>query len=114
MAKTNPIGVRFREDVLEKLRIDHGVDSPQKSLIFLERFYVTHSELAKNVTQVLRAATFDPKLLEELSELKKTIAEIKSEKIPPGRDTSMGRPFWQKDQEKRIREVEFKIMSKIP
>lgn len=54
MAKTNPIGVRFREDILEKLKKDHGIDTPQKALIFLEQFYVTHHKLAIDVKSPLR------------------------------------------------------------
>lgn len=54
MAKTNPIGVRFRQDILDKLKVDHGVDSPQKALVFLERFFVAHHNLGKDATQILR------------------------------------------------------------
>lgn len=54
MAKTNPIGVRFRPDILESLEKNFKIDSPQQALVFLERFYVQHSHLAKDITQVLR------------------------------------------------------------
>lgn len=54
MPKTNPIGVRFREDILEKLKTDHGIDSPQKGLVFLERFYVEHHKVAKDYAAILR------------------------------------------------------------
>jgi hypothetical protein len=54
MAKTNPIGVRFRPEVLEKLKKEHGIDSPQAALVFLERFYCQHWELTKDVTAPLR------------------------------------------------------------
>jgi hypothetical protein len=54
MAKTNPIGVRFREEILNKLKTDHGIDTPQKALVFLERFYANHCELAKDITAPLR------------------------------------------------------------
>lgn len=43
MAKTNPIGVRFRTDILEDLKTKFKIDSPQKALVFMERFYVQHS-----------------------------------------------------------------------
>lgn len=39
MAKTNPIGVRFRQDILEKLKKDYKIDSPQKALVFLENYW---------------------------------------------------------------------------
>jgi hypothetical protein len=117
MAKTNPIGVRFRDDVLAKLKTDHKVESPQKALVFLEQFYVTHHALAKDVKQVLRdekpEAIVSPELA-ELSELKKKIAEVRAEKIPKERDTSMGRQSWQRDQDIKVKSIEYQIFSKIP
>lgn len=52
--KTNPIGVRFRQDILDKLKIEHSIESPQKALVFMEHFYVNHHKLAKDTTQLLR------------------------------------------------------------
>lgn len=46
MNKTNPIGVRFRADLLEKLKFEFGVDSPQKALVFYERFFLSHGVLS--------------------------------------------------------------------
>lgn len=54
MNKTNPIGVRFRLDILEKLKKDHKIESPQKALVFLERFYVSHHSVLKEVSAPLR------------------------------------------------------------
>lgn len=54
MNKTNPIGVRFRQDLLDKLKSEHGIDSPQKALVFYERFYAQHHLLAKDVKGPLR------------------------------------------------------------
>lgn len=54
MNKTNPIGVRFRQDLLDKLKADHGIDSPQKALVFYERFFSAHHALAKDVKNPLR------------------------------------------------------------
>ena len=42
MAKTAPIGVRFRQDILDHLKKNVGVDTPQGALTFMERFYVHH------------------------------------------------------------------------
>jgi len=39
MAKTNPIGVRFDEDLLKSLEEDKLATSPQKALNFLTEFY---------------------------------------------------------------------------
>src|SRR5688572_18658331 len=60
MNKTNPIGVRFRADLLEKLKSDHGIESPQKALVFYERFFVAHGELVKYVKSPLRKETPPP------------------------------------------------------
>ena len=54
MNKTKPIGVRFRPDLLEKLKNEYGIDSPQKALVFYERFFAAHSNLAKEVKPPLR------------------------------------------------------------
>lgn len=40
MAKTNPIGVRFNEELLNKLKEASLADSPQKALNLYERSYV--------------------------------------------------------------------------
>lgn len=39
MAKTNPIGVRFDQDLLEKLKKEYGIISPQKALNFLSIYF---------------------------------------------------------------------------
>lgn len=54
MAKTKPIGVRFREDILDSLKTKFSVGSPQKALVFLESFYVQHHKLAENIIDVLK------------------------------------------------------------
>ncbi len=40
MAKTNPIGVRFDKDLLEKLISEQVVKSPQKALNLFEKTYI--------------------------------------------------------------------------
>lgn len=83
MKKTNPIGVRFRQDVLEKLKVDHKVDTPQKALVFLEQFYVSHHSLAKEVTGPLRD---EKKVL-----VQKVAGQRISELIPP---IEVKHPLW--------------------
>lgn len=61
MNKTNPIGVRFRADLLEKLKAEHGIESPQKALIFYERFFVAHSGYVRDVKSPLRDGVEKPK-----------------------------------------------------
>lgn len=113
MAKTNPIGVRFRQDILEKLKVDHSIEGAQKALIFLEQFYVAHYKLAKDVTESLRNEP--PKIntsirqypLEDKdvdreidnSEIEKQIAAVKAAKMPDG----MNKRVWEFDQNKRLK-----------
>lgn len=144
MNKTNPIGVRFRADLLEKLKNDHGIESPQKALVFYERFFVTHSGYVRDVKYPLRddldltpAAKKEVKNI-KIKDLPKTegvlkpqgqpkvkfeaaisetaqkaireqIAAIRAEKIPPERNTPMGKKAWQIDQQKRIQELQNKL-----
>jgi hypothetical protein len=62
MNKTNPIGVRFRTDLLEKIKTEHGIESPQKALVFYERFFAQHHLLAREVKSPLRdISTVDQK-----------------------------------------------------
>lgn len=128
MAKTNPIGVRFRQDVLDLLNTNHKIDSPQKALVFMERFYVQHHKLAQDITQVLRTEVKDltkttsvlkpqeqpkcnfsintiPEQKEAPSAAQALIDAIKSEKIPKERDTPMGRKAWALEQQKRIQDI---------
>lgn len=88
MNKTNPIGVRFRADLLEKLKKDHGVESPQKALVFYERFFVTHSGYVRDVKAPLRddldltpAAKKEVKNI-EIKDLPKTEVVLKPQEQP--------------------------------
>lgn len=55
-----------------------------------------------------------PTGLDELSKLKRQIQQIKEEKIPDARNTTLGRPVWQKEQDNKIRALEYQILNKIP
>lgn len=43
------------------------------------------------------------------SEIEKQIAAVKAEKIPPERNTTLGKKIWQKEQENRINELKLQI-----
>jgi len=45
MAKTKPIGVRFSDDFLQKLKEDGVADTYQKAVNFLEKLYLKNKEL---------------------------------------------------------------------
>jgi len=129
MNKTNPIGVRFRLDILEKLKTDHKIDSPQKALVFLERFYVANHQLLKDVTTPLRlinpiptethVALINAENKDQYTfthedanaAILEQIKAIEAEKIPDARNKSvMGRKSWELDQQKRINELK-KLLS---
>lgn len=115
--KTNPIGVRFRTDILEKLKTEHNAETPQKALNFLERFFVSHHALAKDLKQPLRSNVESAPQKEILkpekmdnSALLEQIKAIKAEKCPEHRSkTQMGRKSWEMDQANRIKELESKL-----
>jgi hypothetical protein len=43
MPKTNPIGVRFNQEVLDDLQTKKLASTPQQALVFLENFYRTYT-----------------------------------------------------------------------
>lgn len=74
MSKTKPIGVRFREDVLGMLNEKFKIETPQRALVFLERFYFQHHKLAEDITQVLRK--------DSIQKLPKPISSLKPKELP--------------------------------
>ncbi len=85
--KTNPIGVRFNKDLLDKVSL-----SPQKALNLYEEKY-----LEKTVEPEIKEPIPD-----ERDVILKQISAIKAETIPTERDTFNGRKIWVVDQQKRI------------
>lgn len=87
--KTNPIGVRFNKDILDKVSL-----SPQKALNLYEETY-----LEKTVEPEIEIKEPEP---DERDFILNQISEIKKETIPAERDTFNGRKIWAVDQQKRI------------
>lgn len=85
--KTNPIGVRFNKELLDKVAV-----SPQKALNLYEENY-----LEKRVEVEVKEHEPD-----ERDIILKQISDIKAEAIPTERDTFNGRKIWATDQQKRI------------
>lgn len=120
MAKTNPIGVRFDIQMLEKLKED-GINTPQKVLNFLANYYTEN--IAKiNFRDVIgrsKGTELPNKIPEnkepeiDETEIEKQISAIYAEKIPKERDTSLGRKVWASDQRKRISELEERLKGSI-
>jgi len=138
MNKTNPIGVRFRADLLERLKVEHGIDSPQKALVFYERFFVARGHLGLKDKDTSEKKLPDQDVKQKPTKAKtntapdshlkpqeeslvksehtateigksailKQIEAIRAEKIPPERNTPIGKKAWIIDQKKRIEELE--------
>lgn len=71
----------------------------------------------KSITEPLPTTNYTitpkpPTTLDE-QELKKQIADIRAEKIPAHRDSTLGRKSWQQEQQKRISELQKQINSPI-
>lgn len=131
MAKTKPIGVRFDEEILEKIKTEQKLTSPQKVLNYLmENYHNCVLNTEKGITVINpsnglilqdfpnpeKPVTSKPVYqypLEEKdctrkidnSEIQKQINAIRSEKIPKERDTLIGRLVWASDRDKRIKEL---------
>lgn len=132
MAKTKPIGVRFDEDLLIALSEDGIADTAQQALNFLSLFYrdnnpnkINFAEKFKDI-QLKSKTSVDMKnfnkvlnetpkeVKQEVSEMldnfdneeiQKQIAAVKAEKIPPERNTPLGKKIWEKEQSNRINEL---------
>lgn len=76
MAKTKPIGVRFDEEILETIKREQNLKSPQSVLSFLEKMY-------ENKSSGLLKRTISP-LAEAASEISKKNA-VKIIEAPPER-----------------------------
>lgn len=79
MAKTKPIGVRFREDILDSLKTKFSVGSPQKALVFLESFYVQHHKLAENIIDVLKKEKNNVPGIDKTLDVGVTVNEVLSD-----------------------------------
>jgi len=140
VGKTKPIGVRFDEELLNKVKGASLATSPQKALNLYERSYVeliemkvaennkpenkerierernTVSEVSKNSQhkQPLTEAecTPNPPTTLDEQELKKKIEAIRAEKIPEHRNRStLGKKSWEAEQKQRILEIQEQINS---
>lgn len=81
--KSKPIGVRFDEEMLERLK-DAGIaDSPQKALNFLYKFWNTHQQALR-----IMSATNEVKLIKDGKipgvELETFIRDLNKEAEPKG------------------------------
>jgi tRNA U34 5-methylaminomethyl-2-thiouridine-forming methyltransferase MnmC len=120
MAKTNPIGVRFDEELLNKVKDANIASSPQKALNLYEKSYV---ELVEKKVEENNKPENKKIILEERAGIKtdavktdetnpdneivlKAIEAINAEKIPPHRDTVFGKKSWKQEQDKKIADLQ--------
>lgn len=132
MAKTKPIGVRFREDILESLKNDKLADTPQGALVFLETFYLDHKDkiIAFNALRLSSAANSkaDTKASKEqdkpVNELKMNenptleaslinnrIQELEKEIKSPPKNPQIGLKVWLRIRENEISSLKQKLKS---
>jgi len=107
--KTNPIGVRFRTEMLDFIKEKVGADTPQQALVFLENFYRQHWERV-SISDALRdnpPPEPEKSIIEAQWEAIKPVLdelrEAMAETIPALRNQSeLGRKSWQKDKDNKI------------
>lgn len=98
MAKTNPIGVRFDETLLAKLK-EMGYPTPQRALSFLEAFW------AKNIGKIVEINNQPEnkkRILQEREggdtyeqrERKERIAQLEKELQNPEKNPQIGQRRW--------------------
>lgn len=89
--KTNPIGVRFRKDLLEKLEQDGIADTPQKVLNFLTDFYHEHDPNKINFAETFKNS--------KLFDKEKKKSDDKQDK--PQFKNDIERKLWEIQQEQK-------------
>lgn len=103
MAKTNPIGVRFDEDLLKELKDDNLATSPQKALNFYEGYY----QISKAVNST--SAPID--IIKEDVEIKKetpTEKKLANQKYKEGDPKEGSNAFFLKFGAKNYDDEDFK------
>lgn len=140
MAKSNPIGVRFREDMLEAFKEDKIADSPQKALNFLTQFYLENRpnkpnwvEMFKDIpiikregtekssTKALNLPKTEEKQKDKETEAKKVdtekraeiaskISEIEKELKSPPKNPALGITLWKRSKEKELESLKKQLI----
>lgn len=111
MAKGNPIGVRFDEDMLVVLRKDHGIDSPQKALNFLYNYWRMTKHKVDPMAGVMRDKEPEKPDPND-AEILKQIESVEAETEPSHLKTPLGRASWNNDKIKRIWALKAKLKKK--
>lgn len=114
MAKTNPIGVRFDQGLLKQVMDTEKLSSPQQVVNFLLQEYgrrrvgdslVVPENPVDRIEAVQKSVDGVSGILDKTDILSR-IKAIKAEKIPPERDTPLGRRVWKYEQDKKVAELE--------
>lgn len=112
MAKTQPIGVRFREDIIETLK--EQATSPQKVLNFLENFYSQYADKIKEFEGKNQKPELPPinDFEVKYTEIVSILREIKgtmTEKAPFELST-LGKINWEKSKAIKIADLQNKLL----
>lgn len=122
--KTNPIGVRFDEELIKALKDEGKVDSFQQALNYLTDLYKTgHIRATQDLldTGVAITHTTDEGVTNidpfsekgfKTAEILKQIKATKEEKIPDGRNTAFGKKVWEQEQAAKISNL-YKDLEKL-
>lgn len=119
MAKTNPIGVRFNEELLNTLKESSIADSPQKALNLYERTYVEsinkkviHNNIPENKEQILikRNEKQKEKLSHfDLEEIQERIKILEFELSHPAKNPLIGIKTWINVRENELSTLKNKL-----
>jgi hypothetical protein len=134
MAKTNPIGVRFDQELLNSVKEAGIADSPQKALNLYERSYLELLELkvaenkkpenkariekernpaktqVKDLTQEVAKSNYTIDTTDNQDKLNR-IATLKTELKNPPKSPLIGMKAWVAVREKEIAELENQLQS---
>lgn len=119
MAKTKPIGVRFDAELFEELKSANIVKTYQETLNLLEANYkrfrdenVGFSAEKVGAPQNKYPQEEQPSIpLKTKEALEEDIRVILNEKLPPERNTTIGRKVWETEKRKKIEAIRDQIKS---
>lgn len=105
MAKTNPIGVRFDVELLEKVKSADLAASPQKALSVYENAFRQLTERKSSPAKPQEKSENEKATEVHNAEIYEQFRNIQSEQVPASRNTVLGKKSWLAEQAVRIEEI---------